>query len=78
MKGGKVAGSSAQPNLAEERVRSLAEPVLARHGADLVVHGHAHHGKPDGRTSGGVPVHNVSISLLQAQNPSQVYRVFDV
>jgi uncharacterized protein len=55
----------------------LAE-VIDRHGADLVVHGHAHHGKPDGRTTGGVPVHNVSISLLQAQNPSLVYRVFDV
>lgn len=55
----------------------LAE-VIDRHGADLVVHGHAHHGKPDGHTTGGVPVHNVSISLLQAQNPSLVYRVFDV
>jgi hypothetical protein len=43
-----------------------------------VVHGHAHHGKLDGHTSGGVPVHNVAISLLQAQNPPQVYRVFDV
>jgi Icc-related predicted phosphoesterase len=55
----------------------LAE-VIDRHGADLVVHGHAHHGKPDGHTSGGVPVHNVAISLLQAQDPPQVYRVFDV
>jgi Icc-related predicted phosphoesterase len=55
----------------------LAE-VIDRHGADLVVHGHAHHGRPNGRTSGGVPVHNVAISLLQAQNPPQVYRVFDL
>jgi Icc-related predicted phosphoesterase len=55
----------------------LAE-VIDRHGADLVVHGHAHHGKLDGHTSGGVPVHNVAISLLQAQDPPQVYRVFDV
>ena len=55
----------------------LAE-VIDRHGADLVVHGHAHNGKPDGRTAGGVPVHNVAISLLQAQNPSLVYRVFDI
>jgi Icc-related predicted phosphoesterase len=55
----------------------LAE-VIDRHGADLVVHGHAHNGKPDGHTVGGVPVHNVAISLLQAQNPSLVYRVFDV
>jgi Icc-related predicted phosphoesterase len=55
----------------------LAE-VIDRHGADLVVHGHAHHGRLEGRTPGGVPVHNVSISLLQVQNPSLVYRVFDV
>jgi Icc-related predicted phosphoesterase len=55
----------------------LAE-VIDRHGADLVLHGHAHHGKLQGRTVGGVPVHNVAISLLQAQQPSMVYRVFDV
>jgi uncharacterized protein len=55
----------------------LAE-VVDRHGADLVVHGHAHHGKLCGRTTTGVPVHNVAISLLQAQQPSVVYRVFDL
>jgi Icc-related predicted phosphoesterase len=55
----------------------LAE-VVDRHGADLVVHGHAHHGKIDGRTTTGVPVHNVAISLLQAQSPSLVYRIFDL
>jgi Icc-related predicted phosphoesterase len=52
--------------------------VIDRHGADLVLHGHAHHGKLDGRTAGGVPVHNVAITLLQAQTPSSVYRVFDL
>lgn len=55
----------------------LAE-VIDRHGADLVLHGHAHDGKLQGRTVGGVPVDNVAISLLQAQQPSIVYRVFDV
>lgn len=55
----------------------LAE-VVDRHGADLVVHGHAHHGKVSGRTNMGVPVHNVAISLLQAQEPSAVYRIFDL
>ena len=55
----------------------LAE-VIDRHGADLVVHGHAHNGCCDGKTPGGVPVHNVAITLLQRQNPSAVYRVFDV
>lgn len=55
----------------------LAE-VVDRHGATLVVHGHAHNGKPDGRTTAGIPVHNVAITLLQAQNPSAAYRIFDV
>lgn len=55
----------------------LAE-VVDRHGADLVLHGHAHNGKPDGTTTAGVPVHNVAITLLQAQNPPNVYRIFDI
>lgn len=55
----------------------LAE-VVDRHGADLVLHGHAHHGRCDGKTQGGVPVHNVAITLLQRQSPSAVYRIFDL
>jgi uncharacterized protein len=55
----------------------LAE-VIDRHGADLVVHGHAHHGKLEGKTLAGIPVYNVAITLLEAQQPPAVYRVFDV
>jgi Icc-related predicted phosphoesterase len=55
----------------------LAE-VVDRHGANLVVHGHAHHGSPDGKTTGGIPVHNVALQILQHQNPPCPYRVFDV
>jgi uncharacterized protein len=55
----------------------LAE-VVDRHGAYLVLHGHAHHGQLEGKTVGGVPVHNVAITLLQGQTPSAAYRVFDV
>jgi Icc-related predicted phosphoesterase len=55
----------------------LAE-VIDRHGATLVVHGHAHHGKPNGKTTAGVPVHNVAIHVLQTENPNALYRVFDV
>jgi uncharacterized protein len=55
----------------------LAE-VVDRHGADLVLHGHAHHGKPDGKTPAGIAVHNVAITLLQAQDPPAVYRIFDI
>jgi Icc-related predicted phosphoesterase len=55
----------------------LAE-VVDRHQADLVLHGHAHHGAPDGKTTAGVPVANVALSLLQAQSPPRAFRVFDV
>lgn len=73
---GTVQGEAAEiyPFLGTSR---LAE-VVDRHGADLVVHGHAHHGTLQGKTTGGVPVHNVAITLLQAQQPSAVYKVFDV
>ena len=55
----------------------LAE-VIDRHGADLVVHGHAHHGTFEGQTTAGIPVRNVAITLLQAQEPSKAYHVFDI
>lgn len=55
----------------------LAE-VIDRHGADLVVHGHAHHGTRDGRTTAGIPVHNVAITLLQTEQSSAAYRVFEL
>src|SRR5437764_14547368 len=73
---GTIEGEAAEiyPFLGSSR---LAE-VVDRHGADLVVHGHAHNGKCTGKTPGGVPVHNVAITLLQRQNPSAVYKVFDV
>lgn len=52
--------------------------VIDRFGAALAVHGHAHHGRLEGRTTGGIPVYNVALSLLMAQQPPCVYRVFDV
>lgn len=55
----------------------LAE-VIDRHGAALALHGHAHHGKPDGKTTGGVPVHNVALSLTLGHNGGKPYRVFEV
>jgi uncharacterized protein len=71
-----VAGEAPEiyPYLGSSR---LAE-VVDRHGAELVVHGHAHHGSLNGKTTAGIPVHNVAITLLQAQQPASVYRVFDV
>jgi Icc-related predicted phosphoesterase len=55
----------------------LAE-VIDRHQATVAFHGHAHHGKLDGKTIGGVPVHNVALSLLMAQDPPCPYRVVEV
>jgi Icc-related predicted phosphoesterase len=55
----------------------LAE-VIDRHGADIVFHGHAHHGSPDGKTTAGIPVHNVALAILQDQKPPAVFRIFDI
>jgi Icc-related predicted phosphoesterase len=51
--------------------------ALDRHGVDLVVHGHAHHGSPEGKTAKGIPVYNVCRFVLQrAGRPP--YAVFEV
>jgi Icc-related predicted phosphoesterase len=73
---GTVVGESPEifPYLGTSR---LAE-VVDRHGANLVVHGHAHHGANVGKTTAGIPVYNVALGLLQALNPPQVYQVFEV
>jgi len=55
----------------------LAE-VIDRHQAILAVHGHAHHGALEGKTTGGVPVYNVALPLLMARTPAAPYRLFDV
>ena len=55
----------------------LAE-VVDRHGADLVLHGHAHAGSPEGRTTAGTPVYNVALTINQAQGNGVVYRIFEV
>jgi hypothetical protein len=39
-------------------------------GADVVFHGHAHHGTYRGETPGGVPVYNVALHVLQAEGLS--------
>ena len=62
------------PYLGSSRLAEVAD----RHGAELIINGHAHHGSLNGKTTAGIPVHNVAITLLQAQEPAAVYRVFDV
>src|SRR5437016_6382762 len=48
----------------------LEEPIN-RYRVSAVFHGHAHRGSLEGRTSTGVPVHNVSMPLLQRTNPNR-------
>lgn len=48
---------------------SRLEEPLARYPVSAVVHGHAHGGSPEGRTSGGTPVYNVSLPLLRRADP---------
>jgi uncharacterized protein len=52
--------------------------VVDRHGANFVLHGHAHHGSPDGKTTAGIPVHNVALPILHATGVATPYRLFDV
>src|SRR5207237_3992850 len=48
----------------------LEEPIN-RYRVTAVFHGHAHRGTPEGRTSTGVPVHNVAMPLLTRVNPDR-------
>ncbi len=58
---------------------SRLEDPINRYHATLVVHGHAHHGAPEGRTTTGVPVYNVSLPVLRAAFPEQpTFRLFEI
>jgi Icc-related predicted phosphoesterase len=48
---------------------SRLEEPLNRYPVDVVFHGHAHGGRFEGKTSGGVPVYNVSAPLLRRRAP---------
>jgi Icc-related predicted phosphoesterase len=50
---------------------SRLEEPLNRSPVTAVFHGHAHHGQPEGKTSKGVPVYNVSLSLLRRAFPDR-------
>jgi Icc-related predicted phosphoesterase len=49
----------------------LLGEAIDRAGADIVIHGHAHAGSFEGRTSGGVPVYNVAEAVI-----AKPYHVF--
>jgi Icc-related predicted phosphoesterase len=48
----------------------LEEPIN-RYRVNVVFHGHAHRGAPEGRTTAGVPVYNVAMPLLARINPTR-------
>lgn len=56
----------------------LEEPI-DRYRATVAFHGHAHHGFPEGRTKGNVPVYNVALPLLRTAFPDAApFRLFEV
>jgi len=50
---------------------SRLERPVDDYGADVVFHGHAHHGDPESKTERGVPVYNVAMPLLTRLNPEK-------
>jgi Icc-related predicted phosphoesterase len=57
---------------------SRLEEPLTRFPVSAVFHGHAHHGRPEGRTRTNVPVFNVSMSLMKETFPDRPFRLIDV
>lgn len=55
----------------------LADPLDHYH-VTAAIHGHAHHGSPEGRTHGGVPVYNVAFPLMQRVGGERPYRVLEL
>lgn len=55
----------------------LIEPI-ENYNVSAVFHGHAHHGTPQGKTTGGIPVYNVAFPLLSKIQPHQPYMLIEV
>lgn len=52
--------------------------ALDEGGAAVAFHGHAHNGRFEGKTSGGVPVFNVSVPVLEQAGFGRPYYVFEI
>ncbi|WP_416675010.1 metallophosphoesterase family protein [Egbenema bharatensis] len=58
---------------------SRLEEPLNRFSVALALHGHAHHGQVEGRTSRNIPVYNVAMPLLKKYFPDQPpFRLLDI
>ena len=49
---------------------SRLEDPLVHYPVDVIFHGHAHRGSPEGKTVNNIPVYNVARPLLQRSNPN--------
>ena len=58
---------------------SRLEEPLTRFDVTVVFHGHAHKGRPEGKTSKGIPVYNVALPVLRVSYPDRpAFRLFEV
>lgn len=58
---------------------SRLEEPLSRYPVQAVFHGHAHRGRPEGKTAQGAPVFNVSIQLLRHAYPDRPpFRIVEI
>lgn len=57
---------------------SRLEEPLTRFEVHTVFHGHAHHGKPEGKTASGIPVYNVSWMVMQRVRADRPFRLIEV
>jgi Icc-related predicted phosphoesterase len=57
---------------------SRLEEPLSRFPVNAVFHGHAHHGRSEGRTTKNAPVFNVSLSLMRELSPDRPFRIVEI
>ncbi|HET6440483.1 MAG TPA: metallophosphoesterase [Anaeromyxobacter sp.] len=62
------------PFLGTSRLLSPCESF----GARAVIHGHAHHGRPEGATPKGVPVYNVALPVLRRHLSDRRFRLIEI
>lgn len=54
------------------------EEVIDRFHVNVVIHGHAHYGSPEGKTGKGAFVYNVAFPLMQRMDEKKPYRIFEL
>jgi Icc-related predicted phosphoesterase len=57
---------------------SRLEDPITRFPVSAVFHGHAHHGRPEGRTRTNVRVFNVSLSLMRETFPTRPFGLIEI